>query len=74
MKNTNICPKCNHADILIVPGNAGAYGTGNNIQTGLSIFSAVMVNRYICASCGYSEEWIDKEDMAKLEKKFGDRN
>ncbi len=70
MKNTHICPKCGETDILKIPGTSGAYGTGNNIQTGMSIFSAVMVNRYVCSSCGYSEEWIDKDDMAKLKKKY----
>lgn len=70
MKNKSICPKCNSSDILLVPGKAGAYGSGNNIQTGMTIFSAVLVHRYICCSCGYSEEWIDKEDIQKLKKKY----
>lgn len=64
MKNRKICPKCNSTDIIKVPGKAGAYGVGNNIQTGWSNFSAVLVHRYVCCACGYSEEWIDKEDMA----------
>ena len=71
MKRTHICPKCNGAEIIRVEGNAGAYGSGNNIQTGWSNFSAVLVHRYVCYSCGYSEEWIDTEDIAKLKKKFG---
>mgnify|MGYP000125665481 CR=1 FL=1 len=33
MKNRKICPKCNSTDIIKVPGKAGAYGVGNNIQT-----------------------------------------
>ena len=70
MKNKRICPKCNSTDILLVPGKAGAYGSGNNIQTGMTIFSAVLVHRYVCCSCGYSEEWIDKEDIQKLNKKY----
>ena len=70
MKNRRICPKCNSTDILLVPGKAGAYGSGNNIQTGMTIFSAVLVHRYVCCSCGYSEEWIDKEDIQKLKKKY----
>ena len=70
MKNKRICPKCNSTDILLVPGKAGAYGSGNNIQTGMTIFSAVLVHRYVCCSCGYSEEWIDKEDIQKLKRKY----
>ncbi len=70
MKNTHICPKCGCTDILMVPGKAGAYGTGNNIQVGMTNLSAILVDRYLCCSCGYSEEWIDLEDVPKLKKKY----
>jgi len=70
MKNTHCCPKCHSNDIIVVPGKTGAYGVGNNIQVGISNFSAVLVNRYVCTSCGFSEEWINKEDIPKLLKKF----
>ncbi len=71
MKNTNTCPKCRGRNILVVPGNVGA-GTdcgSNSIMTGL--FKAVLVDRYVCADCGFTEEWINKEDMPRL-KKFVD--
>ena len=42
----------------------------NNIQVGLTVFSAVLVNRYVCCDCGYSEEWIDKEDIPTLKRKY----
>ena len=64
MKNTNVCPKCNSTNILRVDGYSGAYGAGNNIRIGPSIYDAVNVNRYLCCDCGFSEEWIDKEDVA----------
>ena len=70
MKNTHICPKCSSNNILLIPGKVGAYGVGNNIQTGWTTFSAVLVNRYVCCTCGYSEEWIGKEDVQRLQKKF----
>ncbi len=70
MKNSHTCPKCGGTDILLIPGTSGAYGVGNNIPTGKTIFSYTLVNRYLCCSCGYSEEWIDKEDIAKLKKKY----
>lgn len=72
MKITKVCPKCGRTDIIIVPGKAGAYGSGNNIQVGWSNFSAVLVNRYVCCTCGYSEEWINKEDIETLKKKYSD--
>ncbi len=54
----------------VCAGSAGAYGTGNNIMTGHTIMSAVSVDRYICTSCGFSEEWIDLDYMDKLKKKY----
>lgn len=68
MKNTRICPKCGGSDIIIVDGYAGPYGSGNNIMTGATVFSAVNVNRYICCSCGYTEEWINTEDIERVRK------
>jgi predicted RNA-binding Zn-ribbon protein involved in translation (DUF1610 family) len=66
MRNTPSCPKCRSTVILQIPGQSGAFGSGNNIPVGRSIFSAVLVTRYLCASCGFSEEWVD--DKAGLEK------
>ncbi len=66
MKHTRQCPKCGSHDIVRIDGNAGAYGTGNNIPLGWSIFSAVMVDRYVCCKCGFSEEWLREHDLEKL--------
>ena len=68
MKNSKKCPKCGSENIVRIDGYSGAYGTGNNVQVGMSIFSAVNVNRYICCSCGFTEEWIDTEELEKVEK------
>ena len=66
MRNTHSCPKCRSTVILQIPRKWGAYGVGNNIPLGWSNFSAVLVTRYLCATCGFSEEWVD--DKAGLEK------
>lgn len=71
MKNTRRCPKCGGTEIIKIPGKAGAYGAGNNIPAGFTNFSAVLVHRYLCCSCGYSEEWIDREDIDTLKRKYG---
>lgn len=65
MKSTGRCPKCGNDDIIIIDGYCGVHGSGNNIIIGMSYFSAVPVDRYICASCGFSEEWIREEDIEK---------
>ncbi|MDO4414688.1 MAG: hypothetical protein Q4C20_06375 [Erysipelotrichaceae bacterium] len=71
MKNTGVCPKCGQSRIIRIEGQARAYGAGNNIPVGVTIFSYVKVPRYLCLNCGYSEEWIDLEDLPVLEEKFG---
>ena len=71
MKNTKACPKCGSNDIIRIDGYTGPYGVGNNIMVGSTVFSAVNVNRYICCACGFTEEWIDREniDAVKNSKK-----
>ena len=66
MKNTKICPKCNAAEIVRFDGYVGGYGEGNYLLTGLTALSAVKINRYVCCSCGYTEEWIDREELEKV--------
>ena len=68
MKNSKICPKCQSTDILRFDGYIGPYGSGNNLMVGATIFSAINVNRYVCCTCGYTEEWIDRADMEKVRK------
>jgi ribosomal protein S27AE len=71
MRNSKNCPKCKSADIVRIPGVVGGYGAGNNIFVGRTIFSAIKVTRYLCGSCGFSEEWIDSaDDIAKIKKKY----
>ena len=71
MKNNNRCPKCDGSSIIFIEGYAGAYGSGNNIRVGLTMFSAAKVDRYVCGGCGYSEEWIRQEDIPILKNKYG---
>lgn len=72
MKNSRRCPKCQSNDILRVEGESGAYGSGNNIRVGMTILSSILVTRFVCCSCGFSEEWIENAgDIEKLKNKFG---
>ncbi|MDH2355022.1 hypothetical protein QCM80_30795 [Bradyrhizobium sp. SSUT112] len=71
MQNSKTCPKCQATDIIRIPGEARAFGAGNNISVGATIFGAVKVTRYLCASCGFSEEWIESvDDIANIKKKY----
>ena len=70
MKTTKLCPKCGGNDIIKIEGNVGAYGVGNNIPTGATLWSYVKVDRYLCATCGFSEEWVERENIEKIRKKY----
>jgi predicted nucleic-acid-binding Zn-ribbon protein len=71
MQNSRACPKCQNTEVIRIPGESRPFGAGNNIIVGATIFSAVKVTRYLCASCGFSEEWIESaEDIAKIKKKY----
>ena len=68
LKNTGTCPKCAGDELLRIPGQAGPFGAGNNIPVGATIFSAVKVLRYVCTTCGFSEEWLLRADLGRLKK------
>lgn len=71
MKTTGKCTKCASSGILRIPGQAGTFGSGNNIPAGKTIFSSVKVTRYVCDRCGYSEEWVEAaSDLQKLREKY----
>jgi len=70
MKNSKKCPKCQSADIIRIPGQVGPYGVGNNIRVAMWTWPG-KVTRYLCATCGFSEEWIDSEaDIAKVKDRY----
>ena len=52
-------------------GQVGMHGAGNNIITGMTIFSAIKVTRFVCTDCGFSEEWIEpKSDLEKIRETY----
>ena len=64
MKNSKMCPKCHSNNIVKFEGCIGR--PGEQIQTGFFTTSAVPMSRYICCSCGFIEEWVDKENLEKI--------
>lgn len=72
MKYNKICPKCNSKDILRIHGTEGGYGVNNQIRLGFTNFSSVLIQRYVCMECGYSEEWIAKGDLEYLRDKLSE--
>ena len=70
MREKRICTKCGSTDILRVRGTVGPHGVGNNILVGMMVFSAIPVHRYVCCTCGFTEEWVDAKDLADLKTKY----
>lgn len=71
MKNTHSCPKCDSYDILRIKGGSTWSGYQNFVRA--SSIKMIPVTRYLCGSCGFSEEWVDDpKGLALLKKKYGD--
>ena len=59
MRNTGRCPKCGSTDLLTVePGLYNSFPIG--------FFATAKIQRYLCRSCGYTEEWVAEESMEKV--------
>lgn len=70
MKNSNHCTKCDSTAIIQIKGGGTWTGYYNHISTGT--LKPILVTRYLCGVCGFSEEWIDNpKDIDKLIKKHG---
>jgi predicted nucleic-acid-binding Zn-ribbon protein len=71
MKNSKRCPKCQSTDIVRIPAEPRRY-QGNHIPVGWLGVVLAKVTRFLCASCGFSEEWVESsDDIAKLKNKYG---
>ena len=68
MKQKQVCPKCNHTNILYCKGEAHSETGDNSIVFGL--FSVVPIDRYVCCSCGYVEDWVDTQYLETLKKQY----
>lgn len=65
MKNTGKCPKCASQRIVIADRKSQDY----YIVT--SLFGYALVHKYVCADCGFIEEWLAGEnDVQKVRDTF----
>jgi hypothetical protein len=60
MKETKICPKCQHTEIYT---NAGMSKSGERGYIPISSWSKLFFDVYLCVACGYVEEYISDEDL-----------
>ena len=71
MKNSKKCPKCQSGDIVRIPA-VGAIQRANTIVLSVWTRRPINLTRYLCAACGFSEQWIEDTDgIARLKQKFG---
>ncbi|MBI1388444.1 MAG: hypothetical protein GC154_08350 [bacterium] len=70
MKNSGQCPKCGGEDVKRISGGNPMQGYRNYVVTGLGGWvTSVLITRYLCLTCGYSEEWVDsQDDLEKIRK------
>jgi hypothetical protein len=69
------CTKCNSQDMLFVEATRGGFGSGNVIPLSgefnfWPVKGSVKVNRFVCMTCGYCEEWILNAKDCELLRRF----
>lgn len=72
--NGNVkCPVCGGTELIPVDYTVAPSGGGGGFWTAvpLGMFSAAHTNRYVCEACGYLLEFFSKDDVAKIQKKYG---
>lgn len=69
MKKTGICPKCGGNSIGFIPGGKGttslSHGRYITINS-LMLVKRFEIERYFCADCGFTEEYISDKHLDKL--------
>ncbi len=63
MRNTHRCPKCGGTDIITVePGLYNSFPAG--------IFTPAQLERWVCCTCGFSEEWVEQDKLDKVREYY----
>ncbi len=65
MKNSNKCPKCGSTEIYT---DEGLTKSGSRAGIGISNWTRLIIDIYLCSNCGFMEEYIEKEDLQDSKK------
>lgn len=66
MKCMRVCPKCGGKDIVKVGSEPELNRYDSHIRAGgMFAIRSVPVERYVCCTCGYVEEWVDPEEFER---------
>jgi len=69
MKQKNKCIKCSSPDLLRIPTTPGE---PPGIAVGDRGMQRVAVSKFVCANCGFIEEWVENaNDLDKLRRDYG---
>ena len=72
MKQSNCCLKCGSNELLRIPG---VPGEEPHIAIGAARLHEAEVAKYVCAKCGYIEQWIENpSDLQELESAYGNKS
>lgn len=66
MKATGKCPKCSGTTIYT---DAGITKRGERSSIGISSWTKLFIDVYICSDCGFTEEYICDEDLHSSKKR-----
>ena len=70
MRETKCCTKCEFKSLIFISSKVLIHGTGNNIMVNVTLSIVARLHRYVCENCGYTEEWIEADDIKELKKHF----
>lgn len=71
MKNSNRCAKCSGTELLRIPSLPGEEP---HLVVGDHVMHEIPVTKFVCAKCGYMEQWVENPtDLAKLSEEYGRR-
>lgn len=68
MRSLGVCPKCNSNEIYT---NRDLVKRGDRSLVPVSSWKGFFIDVYVCASCGYMEEYMsaqDRENPSTMEK------
>ena len=68
MKYKKKCPKCGSQDIVMFLDDGCPDNAHKGIMTGMTLFSNVSMERYICCNCGFTEQWVDPRSSQILKE------
>jgi len=63
MKEIRKCPKCESGRILVLPAKRME---SRGVRTGVTAFSLLRPQMYVCKECGFVEEYFTKAQIRKL--------